>query len=94
MKFFLFLLVIATNYFVWIIDFTKLMDMVYKRKKIHGVELLMDKEARNHKSDRISKPSISPFGLIMACLLSIGWSVLISVAIRAGIENSRDTIAR
>lgn len=47
-----------------------------------------------YDSDRSSKPSISPFGWIMPRFLSIDWVVLISVAIKAGIENSLDTIAR
>jgi polar amino acid transport system permease protein len=34
-------LVIAAIYFVWITSFSKLMDVVYEKKKIPGVELLM-----------------------------------------------------
>jgi polar amino acid transport system permease protein len=34
-------LVIAAIYFVWITSFAKLMDVVYEKKKIPGVELLM-----------------------------------------------------
>jgi polar amino acid transport system permease protein len=34
-------IVIAAIYFVWITGFTKVMDMIYERKKIPGVELIM-----------------------------------------------------
>jgi polar amino acid transport system permease protein len=34
-------LVIAAIYLVWITGFTKLMDIIYEKKKIPGVELLM-----------------------------------------------------
>jgi polar amino acid transport system permease protein len=34
-------IVIAAIYFVWITSFAKLMDVVYEKKKIPGVELLM-----------------------------------------------------
>jgi polar amino acid transport system permease protein len=34
-------LVIAAIYFVWITGFTKLMDIIYEKKKIPGVELIM-----------------------------------------------------
>jgi polar amino acid transport system permease protein len=34
-------LVIAAIYFVWITGFTKVMDIIYEKKKIPGVELIM-----------------------------------------------------
>jgi ABC-type amino acid transport system permease subunit len=34
-------LVIGAIYFVWITSFSKMMDIVYDKKKIPGIELLM-----------------------------------------------------
>ena len=40
-------LVIGAIYLIWITSFSKLMDIIYEKKKIPGLELMIQSSAKN-----------------------------------------------